>query len=95
MNGLVSYARFGSSNPFNYVLSDEELKNITTGELVEILHDLNSYSHKVLYYGPQPLSQLATGLKTIHQVPATFKVTAEKMKFAPAAQTNNQILFSD
>ncbi|HMJ46338.1 MAG TPA: insulinase family protein, partial [Ferruginibacter sp.] len=29
MNGLTSYARFGSKNPFNYVLSDEELNNIT------------------------------------------------------------------
>ncbi len=45
MNGLVSYARFGNKNPFNYVLSDsEELKKITADELVGILHDLNSYS---------------------------------------------------
>jgi len=95
MNGLVSYARFGSKNPFNYVLSDEELKNTTADELVGILHDLNSYSHKILYYGPQPLQQLTAGLKTIHSIPATFKAAAEKMKFVPAMQTNNQILFAD
>ncbi|HNH22999.1 MAG TPA: insulinase family protein, partial [Ferruginibacter sp.] len=29
MNGLVAYARFGSKNPYNYVMSDEELKNVT------------------------------------------------------------------
>lgn len=95
MNGLVSYARFGSKNPFNYVLSDEELKNTTADELVAILHDLNSYAHKVLYYGPQPLQQFTAGLKSIHSVPATFKAAAEKMKFTPATQTNNQILFAD
>lgn len=95
MNGLVSYARFGSKNPFNYVLSDEELKNTTTDELVSILHDLNSYSHKILYYGPQPLQQLTAGLKTIHPLPATFKAAGDKMKFTPATQTNNQILFAD
>ncbi len=95
MNGLVSYARFGNKNPFNYVLSDEELKNTTADELVNALHDLNNYSHKVLYYGPLPLVQLAAGLKTIHSVPATFKTAGDKMKFSNAEQTKNQILFAD
>ena len=95
MNGLVSYARFGSKNPFNYVLTDEELKNTTAEELIGILHDLNSYAHKILYYGPQPLTQLTAGLKAIHTVPATFKAEGDKMRFTPATQTNNQILFAD
>ncbi len=95
MNGLVSYARFGSKNPFNYVLSDEELKNITPDELVNTLHELNSYSHKILYYGPQPLAQLTAGLKTIHNIPAMFKAAGDKMKFSTAQQTKNQILFAD
>ena len=95
MNGLVSYARFGNKNPFNYVLSDEELKNITPDELVNTLHELNSYSHKILYYGPQPLAQLTAGLKTIHSIPVTFKSAGDKMKFSTAQQTQNQILFAD
>ncbi len=95
MNGLVSYARFGNKNPFNYVLSDEELKNTTADELVGILHDLNSYSHKILYYGPQPLQQFTTGIKSIHNIPASFKAAPDKMKFSMAMQTNNQILFAD
>lgn len=95
MNGLVSYARYGNKNPFNYVLSDEELKSITADELVNLLHDLNNYSHKILYYGPQPLAQVAAGLKTLHIVPASFKMAAEKAKFNNATQTSNQILFAD
>ena len=95
MNGLVSYARFGNKNPFNYVLSDEELKNITADELVSILHDLNNYSHKILYYGPQPLEQFTAGLKANHSIPASFKAAGEKAKFTPVEQTNNQILFAD
>lgn len=95
MNGLVSYARFGSKNPFNYVLSDEELKSITADELVGILHELNSYSHKILYYGPQPLAQLTAGLKADHNIPANFKAAGDKAKFTPATQASNQILFAD
>ena len=95
MSGLVSYARFGNKNPFNYVLSDEELKNTTADELVNALHDLNSYSHKILYYGPQPLAQLTAELKANHSIPSTFKAIGSKMNFSPAEQTKNQILFAD
>ncbi|MGC4100268.1 M16 family metallopeptidase [Ferruginibacter sp.] len=95
MSGLVAYARFGSKNPFNYVLSDDELKNTTADELVDLLHGLNSYSHKVLYYGPQPLAQLTTGLKTVHVIPAAFKAADAKMKFPTIEQTKNQVYFAD
>lgn len=95
MNGLVSYARYGNKNPFNYVLGDEELKNISADELVNLLHNMNSFSHKILYYGPQPLAQLTTSLKTLHSVPETFRAAAEKAKFNNAVQTSNQVLFAD
>ena len=95
MSGLVSYARYGSKNPFNYTLSDEELKNVSADELVSLLHSLNSYSHKILYYGPQPLVQLTAGLKTLHSIPASFKTADEKIKFTPTNETKNQVLFAD
>ena len=95
MSGLVSYARYGNKNPFNYVLSDEDIKGITADELVNTLHSLNSYSHKILYYGPQPLAQLTAGLKTIHAIPAAFIAAPEKMKFPTIEQTKNQVFFAD
>jgi predicted Zn-dependent peptidase len=95
MSGLVSYARYGSKNPFNYTLSDEEVKNTTADELVSMLHNLNSYPHKILYYGPQPLLQLTAGLKTVHPIPATFKTADQKVKFTTTTETKNQVLFAD
>ena len=95
MNGLVAYARFGNKNPFNYVLSDEEIKNTTADELVSLLHNLNMYAHKVLYYGPQPLVQLTAGLKKTHAIPATFKAADEKMKFPAISQDKPQVLFAN
>lgn len=95
MSGLVSYARFGNKNPFNYTLSNDELQNATAAELVEMLHSLNNYSHKILYYGPQPLAQLTAGLKAAHTIPATFKAAPDKMKFPTITQTKNQVLFAD
>ena len=95
MSGLVSYARFGEKNPFNYTLSDEELSKITSAELVDILHGLNSNTHKIIYYGPQPLMQLTAGLKTMHKIPAAFKAAPGKMNFTNTVQNKNQILFAD
>ncbi len=95
MSGLVAYARYGNKNPFNYTLSDDELKNATSEELVNALHSLNSYAHKILYYGPQPLAQLTTALKAVHTIPATFNVAEEKMKFTTSDQIKNQVLFAD
>ncbi len=95
MNGLVAYARFGEKNPFNYTLSDAELNAITAAGLVNLLHGFNSNDHKIIYYGPQPLSQLTTGLKTKHNMPATLMAFEEQNKFTPIKQTKNQVLFAD
>jgi predicted Zn-dependent peptidase len=95
MSGLVSYARFGDKNPFNYALSEGELKNATSLELFNILHSLNTYPHKIIYYGPQLLLPLTAALKQLHSIPATFKMAPEKVKFTNSIQTKNQVLFAD
>ena len=95
MSGLMNYARFGKVNPFNTTLSNTEIDDISSSELVNTLHGLNSYSHKILYYGPQPLAQLTTSLKTMHSIPAVFKAAPQKIKFTPTVQNKNQVLFAD
>lgn len=95
MNGLTAYARYGAKNPFNNVLSNDELNDISAKELVDMLHELNSYSHKILYYGPKPLTALASTMKTIHPLATTFKSVPAKLSFSPTVQTANQVLFAD
>jgi len=95
MNALTAYARYGEKNPYNNVLTDEELQNTTAEELVGILHDLNGYSHKIMYYGPQPLAQLTAGLSKAHSIPAAFKAAPAKKQFAVSSQNTNQVLFAD
>jgi len=95
MNGLVSYARYGQNNPFNYTLSDAELNNLTAEELVNMLHNLNSNPHKIIYYGPQPLAALTAALKTMHPVPAAVKTVPVAATFTNTVQNKNQVLFAD
>ena len=95
MSGLVSYARYGQKNPFNFTMSNEELNSVAADELVKILHSLNSNEHKILYYGPLPLAQLTTALKTAHSIPASFTAAPAPVKFASTTQTKNEVLFAD
>ncbi|RZL02395.1 MAG: hypothetical protein EOO89_29565, partial [Pedobacter sp.] len=56
MNGLTSYAQYGQLNPFNNVLSNDEVKNIKAEDLIYTLKNLNNYEHVITYYGPQDLA---------------------------------------
>lgn len=95
MQGLVNYARYGADNPFNNVLSNDELKNITSEELTTMLHSLSDYSHRILYYGPVSVSSLNNSLKDVHRMPGMFKATPAPKVFTHSTQTNNQVLFAD
>jgi len=95
MSGLVSYARFGSKNPFNNILSNDDLNKITAAELTETLHTLNQYPHKIIYYGPQPLIPFIADLKLLHTISSSFKTTPQKTSFMNAVQNKNQVLFAD
>ncbi|MEO6405912.1 MAG: insulinase family protein [Ferruginibacter sp.] len=95
MSGLTMYARYGANNPFNYVLSDAQLQGTSSAELVEMLHNMKNVSHRILYYGPQPLPALTASLKKLHSLPTAFQSAGSPVRFTPAEQTKNQVLFAD
>jgi predicted Zn-dependent peptidase len=95
MNGLVNYARFGADNPFNYVLSSDELNAITASELTGLLHNLSGYSHRILYYGPETMTGLTASLKGVHKMPDMFKPVPAAKVFTYTTQSKNQVLFAD
>ncbi len=66
---LVSYARYGSTNPFSYVLSDDELDKITVNDIKAKIKNLFNYDHKILYYGPKEVADVKQIINTYHNVP--------------------------
>ena len=67
LNGLSNLSVYGLKNPFNYKLSDAELKKLSAEELVSILKNLLKYTHKVLYYGPENNASLVSTLSMYHK----------------------------
>lgn len=95
MRGLSSYAQYGSSNPFNNELSDAELNALTAEDLVNVLHNLAGYPHRVLYYGPQTATAFASSLAGIHTTPAGgIKAPPVTKKFIQQTQGSNKVLFT-
>ena len=70
---LSAYAEYGPKNPYTHILSEKELKAMKPQELVDRIHALNGYKHRVLYYGPASQEELLALLKAEHKVPETLK----------------------
>jgi len=92
---LQSYASYGVKNPFNFVLSNEELTNLKADDLTNLLQTLTSYKHTITYYGPLSLTVLGNELKGFHKLPAIWKTNDNAIKFERTKQRENQVLFTD
>jgi predicted Zn-dependent peptidase len=95
MSALRTYGAYGEKNPFNYTLSDAELKNLKAEDLVAVLHKLLDHEHKIIYYGPQSLASCASELAKIHALPSVWSTSAPAASFVRSTQTTNQVLFTD
>lgn len=95
MQAMTNYARYGAKNPYNNVLSNEKLNALSGEDLVNILHHLNDYEHKVLYYGPASMNDLTASLGKLHKMPAEFRQPHPAKVFAFTTQDENRVLFTD
>lgn len=95
MQGLVSYARYGAHNPFNSSLTDAEIDQLKASDLVNLLHSLMQYKHRIMYYGPLTDGDFKTAIAKLHTLPASFTAYPEKVKYAPVVQSANQLLFAN
>lgn len=70
---LVSYAMYGPDSPTTNLLTEAELTKLNPQELVDRIHNQNSYKHRILYYGPSSSKDLLAIINQHHQVPETLK----------------------
>lgn len=92
--GLTSYAMYGEKNPFNFVVSNDELNKTTAKDLTELLHSMFKYKHTIIYYGPQSLPAFTTNIKTAHTIPALFTPEPPAQKFIKKDMDENAVLFT-
>lgn len=95
MSGLTSYAQFGPDNPFNYVLTGEQISQLKAAELTEILHRLTNYRHTITYYGPLKASLFTAAIARLHQLPDSFLSAPAKKRFEYTKTSRPQVYFAN
>ena len=70
---LRAYGTYGPRNSQRDIMTAAELAQTNPQDLVDILHNLLSYEHTVLYYGPRNTTDLGDLLGKEHQLPAELK----------------------
>ncbi|MCZ4245506.1 M16 family metallopeptidase [Pedobacter punctiformis] len=95
MNGLMSYAQYGSDNPSNYGLTNDEIKNMKSDDLIYLLHNLTNYKHTITYFGPKDAETFSADIAKVHVLPKEFTPEAPMKKFVYTTTDANKVYFAD
>ena len=88
---LIMYGIYGADNRVTHMLSEKELKAVTPEELTTKIKELNSYQHKIFFYGSTPLKELSEGLNKHHRVADVLKEAPAGVTFTEQATDENKI----
>ncbi len=93
--GLSSYLSYGPVNPFNDVLSNDQMRAIQPEELTGIIKSLPKYKHRVYYYGPKNVGEITAQLKTLHKTPSKLNNYPAEKEYKPVNPTEPTVYFVD
>lgn len=83
---LMPWIKFGPKNPANFTYTNEELKKITSAELLSVVKGFKNNQVQVLYFGPQEAEsvQKLVNDKFVVSLPKTLQPLDGKPPFLPA-----------
>jgi predicted Zn-dependent peptidase len=90
-NGLVNYAKYGEKNPFNNVMSEEELKALDVQRLVALVKSLSTYKHKIFYYGQREAQSVLNVVAQYHKTGQSLKDYPEARKYPELPINENKV----
>lgn len=93
--GLMNYGLYGAKSPFTNVVSNKELNNIKSEELIEIIKDFTKTQHRVLYYGPRKETELIASLNQYHVLPEQLKPVPAAVEFKMQEVKNANVYWAD
>lgn len=89
---LTQYAMYGENNPAKNILSESELKTTEPKVFTDLLKEMNSYKHRIIYYGPMSATELLANLDELHAVPAELKPATKDDKYKSNV-TNETVIY--
>ncbi len=93
LSRVSSYARFGPESAATYLMSEEELKQITGKDLAVMLRNLTGYMHRIDYYGTLETPKLIELLNKFHKTPRGFQAVTKGKVFTEEATDDGKVFF--
>ncbi len=93
-DALGHYARYGTKSPFTWRLMEADLKTLSSDLLIDKIKHLNSFEHKVYYYGQAPKTEIAALLKQYHKVGEALQPMPKPQVFEQQV-TKPKVVFLD
>jgi len=90
-NRLVSYITYGPKSPATNILTEDELNSMDPKLLVDRIHQLNSFKHRILYYGPTKEAELISVINKTHKTPKILKDIPKGSEFPMLKTTDTKI----
>ena len=78
---LTLYAQWGPQNDATNLLSAKELMGMNPQDLVDRIHNLCTYKHRIIYYGPSNENDVLAMLDKEHKTPETMKDVPAGVEF--------------
>ena len=91
---LRDFGIYGDKNPSNNTLSNADVMRLTDAELVEKIHNLFSFQHEVLYYGPLTEAQLLDEINANHRCPEILMDVVSGNPYSYAVTEKNSVVLA-
>ncbi len=92
---LYNYGMYGPQNPFTHIIPEDELRAIDPSTLTGLIKEIETYDHRIFYYGDHRIDEAAGVIAKHHIVPDSLKPYPEAMEWIERDNSGNTVYFAD
>lgn len=93
-SAMFNQARYGDRSPFKDRLTVQEMRALPAKALVDRIRNLNTFQHKVFYYGRKPMNEVVALLDREHRVKGLTPYPPART-YKELDVTENTVIFVD
>ena len=90
-NYLYQYGVYGPYNPSRHMMSAEQLRSADPQQLLDLLKNLGTMEHTVLYYGPMTEKQLTSAVTKLHKTPKHLAAVPQGQPYTKEQTPQNEV----
>lgn len=92
---LNNYGKYGKNSAFTDILQEKEMQALNPSDLTNLVKELGTYKHRILYYGKSDMNSAETIILKQHPLPGQAKEYTLPTQYPEANFNSKQICFID